>query len=198
MKVELLSILFLCAAGCQRETRVYDMNPSAAAIMGTGPTNTVWPGPTSNEITTNYSFTNVTVTNFLAKTENPQNANANLFHFYEGNAWSMSEGKRLFAQFNCVGCHGHGGGGMGPALMDQKWLYGKSPEDIFVSIAQGRTNGMPAFKDRIPEYMVWELVAYVRSMSGMAPKTAAPTRDDHMQTRLPENTIGAVQPKPEP
>ena len=32
---------------------------------------------------------------------------------YEGNASALSEGKRLFTSFNCVGCHGHGGGGIG-------------------------------------------------------------------------------------
>src|SRR4051794_20827960 len=43
---------------------------------------------------------------------------------YVGNAWAMGEGQRLYNQMNCVGCHSHGGGGMGPALMDGKWLYG--------------------------------------------------------------------------
>src|SRR5437868_10279571 len=46
---------------------------------------------------------------------------------YENNAWGMGEGKRLYEFYNCVGCHAHGGGGMGPALMDAKWLYGSNP-----------------------------------------------------------------------
>jgi cytochrome c oxidase cbb3-type subunit 3 len=32
---------------------------------------------------------------------------------FEENAYMVSEGKRLFSAFNCVGCHAHGGGGMG-------------------------------------------------------------------------------------
>src|SRR5215213_7594119 len=49
---------------------------------------------------------------------------------YEENAYSISEGKRLYSYFNCVGCHAHGGGGSGPALMDAKWRYGHKPIEI--------------------------------------------------------------------
>jgi mono/diheme cytochrome c family protein len=193
MRVLVLTILFLLV-GCKRETRIANIEPSAFATVDLPHMNTVWPGPVSNEIVTNFSYTNVTITNWSSKMANSTASHKGLEDFYEKNGWSLSEGKRLFASFNCVGCHGHGGGGMGPALMDQKWIYGSSPEQIFNSIALGRTNGMPAFKDRIPEYMVWEMVAYVRSMSGLAPIDAAPQRDDHLQTRLPENTIGATKP----
>jgi mono/diheme cytochrome c family protein len=194
MKSALLVLLLVCAAGCERETRIYNIKSEAAATLGLMATNTVWPGPMTNEITTNFMWTNLMVTNSVARTENAKPAATHLVDFYQQNAWSMSEGKRLYSMFNCVGCHSHGGGGMGPALMDLKWVYGSTPDAIFDSITEGRPNGMPAFKDRIPEYMVWQLVAYVRSMSGLAPIDAAPSRDDHLQMRLPENTIGAVQP----
>jgi mono/diheme cytochrome c family protein len=193
MRGSLLIILVLLT-GCKRETRIVKLDPAASLTVDLPHTNTVWPGPTSNEIVTNFSFTNLTITNWSPKKANGAATHRALEDFYEENGWSMSEGKRLFAAFNCVGCHGHGGGGMGPALMDKAWLYGSSPEEIFKSIALGRTNGMPAFKDRIPEYVIWEIVAYVRSMSGLAPIDAAPQRDDHLQTRLPENTIGGAQP----
>jgi cytochrome c oxidase cbb3-type subunit 3 len=193
MKRSVLAILLLMLAACRRETRIITIDPVAAATVDWPSTNTICPGPTSNEIATNFTWTNVMVTNFLPKRANTQPAASQLIAFYQENAWSMSEGKRLYAMFNCVGCHGHGGGGMGPALMDQKWIYGSASEQIFVSISQGRPNGMPAFKDRIPEYLMWELVAYVRSMSGLAPMDAAPSRDDHLQMRLPENTIGVTQ-----
>jgi mono/diheme cytochrome c family protein len=181
-------LIVLLALGCRRETRIQKFDPSAAATIGAPNTNTVWPGPTTNDIQTNFAFTNVTVTNWLAKRANDMPVSPTLEKYFEGNGWSLSEGKRLFSSFNCVGCHGHGGGGMGPALMDANWKYGSAPEDIFKSIAFGRANGMPAFKERIPEYLTWELVAYVRSLSGLAPFDVAPQRDDHLQTRLPENT----------
>ena len=64
---------------------------------------------------------------------------------YEENAFALSEGKRLYSAFNCVGCHAHGGGGMGPALIDDKWIYGHEPGQIFATIVEGRPNGMPSF-----------------------------------------------------
>lgn len=115
---------------------------------------------------------------------------------YEGNAWSVAQGKRLFVWFNCNGCHGQGGGGMGPALMDDKWLYGHRPGDVFTSIAKGRPNGMPAFGERIPEQQVWQLVAYVRSMSGLIPDDALPGRNDSLQAVEPELRRHELTPKP--
>ena len=107
---------------------------------------------------------------------------------YRENAYALSEGKRLFSMFNCVGCHAHGGGGMGPPLMDDKWLYGYEPDQVFATIVQGRPNGMPSFGGRVPDYQVWQLAAYVRSMAGYARKDAAPGRDDHMRGKPPEHS----------
>jgi cytochrome c oxidase cbb3-type subunit 3 len=105
---------------------------------------------------------------------------------FEGNAYALSEGKRLFAAYNCNGCHANGGGGIGPALMDHRWIYGDRPEQIFATIVQGRPNGMPSFGNKVPEQQVWQLVAYVKSMSGNVPKDAAPSRNDDMSTGNPE------------
>jgi len=100
---------------------------------------------------------------------------------YEGNAYHMGEGKRLFQWFNCSGCHANGGGGSGPALMDDRWIYGGEIDEIYLTIVQGRPNGMPAFGGKIPSQQIWQLAAYVRSMGGHGPKSARPGRDDHMQ-----------------
>ena len=91
---------------------------------------------------------------------------------YGENAYALAEGKRLFAAFNCQGCHSHGGGGMGPALMDSAWIYGFEPANIYATIANGRPNGMPSFRNRITPHQLWELVAYVRSMIGQGSKAA--------------------------
>jgi cytochrome c oxidase cbb3-type subunit III len=110
------------------------------------------------------------------------------------NAWSIAEGKRLYEAFNCVGCHSHGGGGMGPPLMDDKWIYGSRPANIFDTIVEGRPNGMPPFRERVPPAQVWQIVAYVRSMSGQAPQAALPGRSDHMSSGTPENQRPAEKP----
>jgi cytochrome c oxidase cbb3-type subunit 3 len=111
---------------------------------------------------------------------------------YDDNAYATSEGQILFNQMNCSGCHSHGGGGMGPPLMDDEWIYGSLPQQIFASIAEGRANGMPSWKYRLTNEQIWQLVAYVRSLSGLTPKSPRPGRDDHMVvTPSPNQTPNA-------
>ena len=113
---------------------------------------------------------------------------------FQQNAWGIAEGKRLFDAYNCSGCHAHGGGGIGPALMDDKWIYGNRPANLFETIVEGRPNGMPSFRNKIPDSQVWQLVAFVQSMSGQAPIAALPSRSDHMRSSTPENARRAATP----
>src|SRR5205809_5945187 len=57
---------------------------------------------------------------------------------FRSNAYALGEGQRLYKQMNCVGCHFHGGGGIGPALMDDEWIYGSDPAQIFTTIVEGK------------------------------------------------------------
>lgn len=84
---------------------------------------------------------------------------------YDGNDDMIQAGKQLYAAMNCVGCHSHGGGGMGPALMDDTWIYGSSIEHIVATIREGRPNGMPSYRGRLPDDQIWQIAAYVRSLS---------------------------------
>jgi cytochrome c oxidase cbb3-type subunit 3 len=99
---------------------------------------------------------------------------------FEGNKLAIAAGKELFGQMNCSGCHFNGGGGMGPALMSGHWRYGGRIDQIYASIAQGRPNGMPSWQDSLVPTMMWDLAAYVKSLSAPAPtpsstsETAAP------------------------
>ncbi len=116
---------------------------------------------------------------------------------YEDSAYAVSEGKRLYSAYNCVGCHQQGGGGIGPALMDSVWIYGSRPEQIYADIVQGRPNGMPSFAGKIPEYQVWELAAYVRSLSGQLPSDVAPSRSDTMPVAKAEQARKKEHPEDE-
>lgn len=79
---------------------------------------------------------------------------------------AAERGMKYFAQFNCVGCHANNGaGGMGPALSNDQWLHGSAPANVFLTIAQGRSKGMPAFGTILPDQVIWDLVAYVESIS---------------------------------
>jgi len=110
-------------------------------------------------------------------------------------AYDTNEGKRLFTQYNCAGCHFNGGGGIGPPLMDEKWIYGANPENIYSTIVEGRPNGMPSFRNKIPDSQVRELVAYVRSLSGQLRKDVAPTRNDDMNAHRSEQRTKRETPQ---
>jgi cytochrome c oxidase cbb3-type subunit 3 len=78
---------------------------------------------------------------------------------------ALQEGRRFFVAYNCAGCHGdHGGGGMGPSLRDERWLYGSSDADVADSIAEGRAHGMPSWQRMLTEAQIWQIAAYVKSM----------------------------------
>jgi cytochrome c oxidase cbb3-type subunit III len=118
---------------------------------------------------------------------------------YEESAYAASEGQKLYEQYHCSGCHFHGGGGIGPPLMDDQWIYGSSPQNIHSVVIEGRPNGMPSFRGKIPDHQVWQIVAYVRSLSGLLPKDVAPGRSDHMsRPQTPQSTGQPQIEKKEP
>jgi cytochrome c oxidase cbb3-type subunit 3 len=162
--VPVVGALLLLVA-CEREARRFHESPSAPATVALS---SLQPGPSL----------------VVSTVRDP----------YEYNAYGISEGKILFGQFNCSGCHAHGGGAIGPALMDSEWIYGSEPENIFATIAEGRPNGMPSFRQRLSNDQIWRLVAYVRSMSGLLPKDAEPTRDDAMSYRPSEQRTPKAKP----
>ena len=160
-----LLLMILALAGCKRERREFIQAPEMAK-----------------------SPENVSVTELHPANLTPPPAVPSV---YSESAYDVNEGKRLFDWYNCSGCHFHGGGGIGPPLMDADWIYGDAPQNIFNSIVEGRPNGMPNFAGKIPEYQVWQLVAFVRSMSGQLPKDISPNRDDRMMAKHPESSTPA-------
>lgn len=113
---------------------------------------------------------------------------------YEDNAFQVSEGQRLFRWYNCNGCHANGGGGMGVALIDDLWIYGDQIEQIYGTIMEGRPNGMPSFRGKATEEQVWQLAAYVRSLSGQSP-LASSSRRDAMTSVPPRNQVDTGGPR---
>lgn len=117
---------------------------------------------------------------------------------YEHNAAALSEGQRLYGWMNCSGCHSHGGGGMGPALMDDEWRYGGRIDQIAATIMEGRPNGMPSFRGKMNDDQVWKVAAYVRTLSGQPAKDVVSSRADEMsstppQTQLTREPIGPTE-----
>lgn len=106
---------------------------------------------------------------------------------FEDNVHAMQDGHRMYQWFGCVGCHAGGGGGMGPPLMDDDWIYGGEPEDVFRSIREGRPDGMPAFGGRVPDEDIWKLTAYVRSLSGKGRQLPDGTSSTPLQDEATEH-----------
>ena len=89
---------------------------------------------------------------------------------------AVARGAKDFDSFNCSGCHmANGGGGMGPALSNDIWIYRSSPANIYLTIVQGRAAGMPAFGAMLPDRTVWELVAYIKNLSNRPSPTFGTT-----------------------
>jgi cytochrome c oxidase cbb3-type subunit III len=90
---------------------------------------------------------------------------AALVNPYAGDPRAVAEGERLYVAYNCIDCHGAGGGGaMGPSLADGRWHFGGSAGAIYESIYQGRPEGMPAWGSLIARDQIWRLVAYLESL----------------------------------
>jgi cytochrome c oxidase cbb3-type subunit III len=162
-------VLMLGLAACEREERRFREKPPAATPVKIVTQSDLQPGPA------------------VPRVEGKNRA--------EENAYDVAQGKRLYEWFNCVGCHSHGGGGMGPPLMDDQWIYGSAPENIFATIVEGRPNGMPAFGHKLSTQEVWQLVAYVRSLSGQVRKDVAGGRSDHMNVKESEQSTEREEPK---
>ena len=96
----------------------------------------------------------------------PTSLNPNMQNPLANDPTAAQRGMKDFNTFNCVGCHAdNGGGGMGPSLSNETWIYRSSPGNIYMTIVQGRSAGMPAFGAMLPDRTVWELVAYIESIT---------------------------------
>jgi cytochrome c oxidase cbb3-type subunit III len=169
-----LAVLGLLLSGCNREKRTYqDQSPYVEKAADKVVQSDLHPGMMP--------------------------APSGVLNKYEESAYSVAEGQKLFDQYHCSGCHFHGGGGIGPPLMDSDWVYGSAPENIRATIIEGRPNGMPSFRGKIPDHQVWEIVAYVRSLSGLLPKDISPGRSDLMSLgTTPQQTHAQPEKKEQP
>ncbi len=162
----------LLLASCQREKRNLQPSPTRLAVYGgAARESTLHPG-------------------------GPVNPQPVVNNPYNATAYDISEEQRLFDWYNCSGCHFAGGGGIGPPLIKTSWIYGGEPANIFDTIVKGRPNGMPTWGGRIPEYQIWQIVAYVRSLNGQQPPSATPTRPDTLESNpqnLQNRTNGATK-----
>ena len=158
----IIGVAALALAACDREERHSRAKPIGETVPAGQSPDTIWAG---------------------GQQEPALDPRAKL---YDNNAPAIAQGQTLYMQMNCVGCHFHGGGGMGPALMDDEWRYGGRIDQIASTIAEGRPNGMPAWRGKLTNDQIWQLSAYVRSLSGQPSKDAVNSRSDGMSTTAPQ------------
>jgi mono/diheme cytochrome c family protein len=104
---------------------------------------------------------------------------------------AAEQGHKIFMSAGCNGCHGGtGGGGMGPPLTNEIWVYGSDDDTLFRLIALG-SDGLKAqgFNRKGSENVVgpmpphgkivkssedlWKIIAWIRSINPSSGKTAA-------------------------
>ena len=101
----------------------------------------------------------------------------------------IARGKQLYADAECLACHGATGKGDGPSaptLKDNRELpiavpdlrnprrfkNGDRPEDVYRTLVTGFAGTpMPSYADSLEPDQTWDLVFYVLSLSGKAPRT---------------------------
>jgi len=79
---------------------------------------------------------------------------------------AVAEGRTIWMQTGCPGCHGMGGGGMCPSVMDDTWKFGGDDETVF-KLIKGTYPGqtMPnVFGLLLKDEQIWKMVAWMRSI----------------------------------
>jgi cbb3-type cytochrome c oxidase subunit III len=103
----------------------------------------------------------------------PFNADAaKLKNPVSNSAESIEAGKKLYER-HCASCHGRGGkgdgglalsGGEPSDLTDDVWDYGSTDGEIFVAIRDGLSADMLAYKEKLKEKEIWQVVVFLRSL----------------------------------
>lgn len=98
----------------------------------------------------------------------------------EGNKYQQSQGGRYFTWYGCGTCHGDGARGY-LDLGDGRWRRGGGFDQIYAAIARQHA---PPYETRVPVEQLWQITAYVRSLTTLDP--ALRRRQDLDQSGEPQ------------
>ena len=78
----------------------------------------------------------------------------------------VAEGRALYFQVGCQGCHGGGGGGgMATSVIDDAWTFGSDDEVLFRLIkGEIPEQTMPTVYSVLTDDEVWQILAFIRSV----------------------------------
>ena len=91
---------------------------------------------------------------------------------FTGNADMAAEGRTLYFQVGCQGCHGGGGGGgMATSVIDDAWVFGSDDEALFRLIkGEMPDQTMPTVYSVLEDDEVWQILAFIRSVYAGDPR----------------------------
>lgn len=90
-----------------------------------------------------------------------------------GNPQAIDAGKKLFST-SCAACHGpRGEGGRGPNLRERVMWHALDDDGVYKTVKDG-VKGADMPPANVPEDQIWQLVAFVRSLTAPAIETPAP------------------------
>ncbi len=93
----------------------------------------------------------------------------------ESNVEMLTDESRILAggtifTKNCAVCHANdGGGGIGPNLTDEYWLYGHDIKDVFKTVKYGTNKGMTKWDGLLSASDIQNVSSYVLSLQGTTP-----------------------------
>ena len=85
---------------------------------------------------------------------------------FAANADTVAEGKALYFEVGCQGCHGGGGGGgMASSVIDESWTFG-SDDDVLFKLIKGEIpeQTMPVVYSVLEDDEVWKILSFIRSV----------------------------------
>ena len=85
---------------------------------------------------------------------------------FTGDADMAAEGRTLYFQVGCQGCHGGGGGGgMATSVIDDAWTFG-SDDEVLYRLIKGEIpeQTMPTVYSVLEDEEVWKILAFIRSV----------------------------------
>ena len=85
---------------------------------------------------------------------------------FTGDADRAAEGRTLYFEVGCQGCHGGGGGGgMATSVIDDAWTFGSDDEVLFRLIkGEIPEQTMPTVYSVLEDDEVWKILAFIRSV----------------------------------
>jgi len=95
-----------------------------------------------------------------------------LFFEMSGNPDFVASGSQIY-QSNCAACHGKElQGGIGFSLVDDEWVHGSQPSDIYLVISEGvPEKGMQAWENQLGQKKIAQVVAFILSQNpGLQPE----------------------------